>query len=75
MVSAAVMQDNGSLAQIGVRHDRRSQGIGTSLIAACHTGGTMRFVNVDSASEDLRGFMAALKAVRTVRQYELEMTL
>ncbi|WP_162946679.1 N-acetyltransferase [Ruegeria sp. EL01] len=62
-----------TIAQIGVRKDRRREGIAQSLIAACHPGDKLRLLNVDGRSDDFHAFLQATGAEPTVSQFELSM--
>lgn len=64
-----------TLAQIGVRADRRRTGLGSMLINRCRQNGSLRVLNVDSGSDAMRAFLARLGARSTVSQFEMSMDL
>lgn len=72
---AVVLPMNRSLAQIGVRKDRRREGIARSLLRTCQAGDTLRLFNVDVTSTEFQSFLASVGAKPTVRQFELIMNL
>ncbi len=64
-----------TVAQIGIRKDRRREGIAQSLIAACHPGDKLRLLNIDGRSNDFHAFLQAISAKPTVSQFELRMRI
>lgn len=72
---AVVIPETRTIAQIGVRKDRRCEGIAQSLIKACQRGHNLRLLNVDGRSNDLRAFLQAIGAQPTVPQFELSMRI
>ncbi|MES0864728.1 GNAT family N-acetyltransferase [Ruegeria sp. SCPT10] len=76
LVAYAVMSPiNRTLAQIGVRNDRRREGIASSLLRTCQAGGALRLLNIDVTSTEFQSFLGSVGAVPTVRQFELTMEL
>ncbi|WP_170415461.1 GNAT family N-acetyltransferase [Ruegeria atlantica] len=72
---AVVAPETRTLVQIGVRKDRRCEGVAQSLIKACHPGDKLHLLNVDAQSEEFRAFLQAIGAEPTVSQFELSMRI
>ncbi|WP_299149562.1 GNAT family N-acetyltransferase [uncultured Tateyamaria sp.] len=66
------------IAQIAVRHGYRRQGIATALLKAAAdvtSSDVLRMLNVDSSDASLAAFLEAMKAERTMGQFELILKL
>lgn len=70
---AVLFPESGDLAQLAVRPEARTRGLGTALLqeAAAVAGKPLRILNVDERDAGIAAFLERAGAARTVRQLEM----